>query len=216
LRSGSVTVADDFKVRKLPRQLRSRATVEAIFQGALQVLEKAESPDASVQDIADRAGVSVGSVYQYFPSKESLVNGLLAFHLKDRMEEFEKHVAAVQALPPEEAARTLVSNWVQAMAPRLRIERALARAFVRVGSLASLTEYDGVMLAAMERYLRSLEGKIRPVDPAMAAFVVSNALRAAVLLAMVQRPEYLGSEAFTEELIHLVTSYLKASPPPAA
>jgi AcrR family transcriptional regulator len=209
-------VADDFKVRKLPRQLRSRATVEAIFQGAMQVLEKAESPDASVQDIADRAGVSVGSVYQYFPSKESLVNGLISFHLKDRMEEFERQVAAVHGLPPEEAARKLVGGWVAAMAPRLKLERTIAKAFVRVGSLASLTEYDGVMLAAMERYLRTLQGQIRPVDPETAAFILCQSLRAAVLLSMVEKPERLSSPAFTEELIHLVTSYLRAPPPPAA
>lgn len=202
---------DDFKARKLPRQLRSRATVEAIFQGAMQVLEKAESSDASVQDIADRAGVSVGSVYQYFPSKEALVNGMISFHLRDRMAEFEKQVAAVHGLEPELAAKQLVEGWVAAMTPRLKIERTIARAFVRVGSLSSLTEYDGVMLAAMERYLRTLEGKIRPVDPALAAFVVCNALRSAVLLAMVQKPELLQSPSYADELVLLVTRYLRVS-----
>ncbi len=211
MRSGSVVAdQDDFKARKLPRQLRSRATVEAIFQGAMQVLSKAEDPDASVQDIADRAGVSVGSVYQYFPSKEALVNGLIGFHLRDRMAEFEKQVLAVHGLDPEVAAKQLVTSWVTAMTPRLKLERTIARAFVRVGSLSSLTEYDGVMLAAMEKYLRTLEGKIRPVDAALAAFVMCNALRSAVLLAMVQRPELLQHPSFTDELVLLVTRYLRA------
>src|SRR4051812_17270929 len=61
---------EDLSPRKLPRQLRAKETVDAIFTAAMQMLEKSEGAShPSVQAIADRAGVSVGSLYQYFSSK---------------------------------------------------------------------------------------------------------------------------------------------------
>jgi AcrR family transcriptional regulator len=201
---------DDLSPRKLPRQLRARATVEAIFEAAMQTLDKAEEKgEPSVQAIADRAGVSVGSLYQYFPTKGALVNALIGFHLKGRMEALLADLEKAKGLKGEDAARMLVGNFVDSMRPRLGIERAMARAFVRVGSLESLTAYDAEMIAGVKRFLDALGAEVRPVDTEIAAFLVSNTLRTAVLLTMLQKPERLSDPAFREELITLVTRYLK-------
>jgi AcrR family transcriptional regulator len=68
--SGSKPPADQ---RRRPRQSRSRATWEAIVEAAVQILER-RGPDAlTTNHIAERAGVSVGSVYQYFPDKHAIL-----------------------------------------------------------------------------------------------------------------------------------------------
>jgi AcrR family transcriptional regulator len=195
-------------VRKLPKQLRAKQTVDAIFEAATQVFEKANR-EPSVQTIAERAGVSVGSLYQYFPTKESLVSALIRFHLKGRVDDLAERFKTVVGLPAEEAARVLVEGWVSMMRPRLGIERAMMRSFVRVGDLMSLTAMDEQMIAIVENLLRSLEGQIRPVDPNLAAFMVMNALRSALLLSVLQKPERLDDPAFTRELTLLVVEYLK-------
>ena len=65
--------AGALKPRKFPRQPRARATVEAIVEAAARILE-AEGPDSfNTNAVARRAGVSVGSLYQYFPGKQALI-----------------------------------------------------------------------------------------------------------------------------------------------
>ncbi|MDP3236546.1 MAG: TetR/AcrR family transcriptional regulator [Myxococcales bacterium] len=194
--------------RKLPQQLRARATVDAIFEAAMQVLAKAEA-DQSVQSIADRAGVSVGSLYQYFPSKQSLVSALIGVHLRQRVDDLKARLEGTSGLGAEQAARQLVEGLVAMMRPRMRIELAMMRAFAQVGDLETLTSMDAEMIGAVEQFLKARLPELRPVDPALAAFIVTHSLRSSVLLALLQCPERLNSPDFVDELTHLVVSYLR-------
>jgi len=72
--------------RKMPSQERSRATVTAIYQAAAQVFSRVGYAAATTDRIAERAGVSIGTLYQYFPGKEAILYGL-----------WEQHVQEVQA-----------------------------------------------------------------------------------------------------------------------
>ncbi len=63
--------------RKLPRQGRSVAAVEAIYEASARILEEDGLAGLNTNLVAERAGVSVGSLYQYFPSKEAILAGLL-------------------------------------------------------------------------------------------------------------------------------------------
>jgi AcrR family transcriptional regulator len=75
--------ASPLRVRKEPRQQRSRQMVEAILQAAAELFADLGYARATTNKIAERAGVSVGSLYQYFPNKDSLLAGLLAQHHAD-------------------------------------------------------------------------------------------------------------------------------------
>jgi AcrR family transcriptional regulator len=209
MRFGSKAQSPLKQGRRLPVQLRSRATVAAIFEAAIQVLERTETTDPSVHTIADRAGVSVGSLYQYFPSKAALVQSLLGFHLGQRMRELELALDSMRGLSGEEAAARLVDNLIGEKTTRMRVEHAMIRLFCRVGELATLTEFDGQMNALVERFLVSLEGQIRPVDTRIAAFLISNLLRSAVLLTIVQEPARLHDPVFKTELVRMVVGYLR-------
>ncbi len=174
----------------------------------MQVLER-ESTEPSVQKIADRAGVSVGSLYQYFPTKESLISALIGVHLKQRVDDLGERLEKVKGLNGEAALRVLVEGLVVMMRPRLRIERAMMRSFVRLGDLESLTARDDEMTALVEKYLRSLGDQLRPVDPPLAAFIVFSSLRSALLLSVLQKPERLEDPVFVDELTRLVAGYLR-------
>ena len=63
--------------RKTPRQARSKATVHAILEAAARILETQGADAVTTNAVADRAGVSVGSLYQYFPSKEAIFAELI-------------------------------------------------------------------------------------------------------------------------------------------
>jgi AcrR family transcriptional regulator len=61
------------KQRRNPRQARSRATWEAIVEAAAQILERDGAAAFNTNSVAERAGVSIGTLYQYFPDKQAIL-----------------------------------------------------------------------------------------------------------------------------------------------
>src|ERR1700709_461476 len=77
----SSALTSTLKARKTPVQARSEATVEAIFEGAIQVLLREGVEKLTTTRVAERAGVSVGTLYQYYPNKQALLHAVLELHL---------------------------------------------------------------------------------------------------------------------------------------
>src|SRR5437870_2690564 len=100
--------------RRQPTQLRARQTVEAVLDGVIRILKRQGLAAVTTNRIAEAAGVSIGSVYQYFPDKGAI---FLALH--------ERHVAEVSGI----VERTLIAH---AEAPLPALLRALIDALVEV------------------------------------------------------------------------------------
>lgn len=200
---------DELRPRRGPSQERSQQTVDAVFEAMLQVLERHDTSDPTMQAIADRAGVSVGSMYQYFPSKRALTSALIGFHLRKKMGELRRAIDAAKGLEPEAAAAHLVEAILDDKRRHSKVERALLRSFIRVGDLATLTEYDAQMVGMVRELLEALGSGVRSTDLSLAAFIVSNALRTAVLLSIADAPDRFIDPTFKAELVHLVVSYLR-------
>ncbi len=79
----------DAAPRKRPIQARSRATVDAILEGAIRILTRDGFDGATTTKIAEAAGVSVGSLYQYFPSMEAIVAALFEKHADELLAVFD-------------------------------------------------------------------------------------------------------------------------------
>lgn len=76
-------LSDLQKARKSPRQARSAATVEAILSATIQLLTREEHGHVTTTRVAERAGVSIGTIYQYFPHKRALLFAVLKSHLDE-------------------------------------------------------------------------------------------------------------------------------------
>src|SRR5260221_12647692 len=70
-----------FEPRKTPVQARSTVTVEAIYEATIQVLLSEDAERLTTTRVAERAGVSVGTLYQYYPNKQSLLFAVLERHM---------------------------------------------------------------------------------------------------------------------------------------
>ena len=88
------TGQQDISLRKPPRQARAQATVSAILEAAARILETEGLSGVNTNAIAARAGVSVGSLYQYFPSKEAVLSALLQRERQTLHLELERAIAA--------------------------------------------------------------------------------------------------------------------------
>jgi AcrR family transcriptional regulator len=95
------TPATLLKPRRKPRQDRSRQTVDAILEAAAQVFERHGYAAGTTNRIAQRAGVSIGSLYQYFPNKDAIVMELARRHIAEMGEAaWPALEALVEHVPP--------------------------------------------------------------------------------------------------------------------
>ena len=110
--------------RKTPRQGRSRASVEAMLTAAAQILETGGIAALTTNGVAERAGVSIGTLYQYFPNKETILAELLRRQKMQFSEDMFGAVQAAKAMDLRHATETMLHASIQhhARAPELSRE----------------------------------------------------------------------------------------------
>ena len=115
------------KPRKTPVQGRSIQTVDAILEGAAQVFARRGYADATTNHIAERAGVSIGSLYQYFPNKDAILVALLENHIEEGRELIVRMMSEVQDsdVPPEKILRTFIEAMMDLHKENPRLHRVL-------------------------------------------------------------------------------------------
>ena len=150
--------------RKRPRQARSQATVDVIFEATIQVLLSAGSQRLNTTRVAERAGVSVGTLYQYYPNKQSLLFAALADHL-DRV------AAAVEAAceqgrhkPLSDMVGAVVEAFVDAKMERIDVSLALYQFAADVGGPALVKRVGQRSRKALEAMLETASDTASPPD----------------------------------------------------
>jgi AcrR family transcriptional regulator len=111
--------------RKQPVQSRSAATVEALYEASIQILLELGYRKLTTTRVAERAGVSVGSLYQYFPNREALIAAVIARHLENVLAVVERHARALRGRTLAEIVCGLVDAVVAAKSESIEISRAL-------------------------------------------------------------------------------------------
>ena len=111
--------------RKSPRQRRARATVEVIIEAAARILETAGPAGFNTNAVAARAGVSVGSLYQYFPSKQALVAELSRRNAETALAGLAEAAERTRGRPMLERLRAFVAFAIAQQGERPRLSRVL-------------------------------------------------------------------------------------------
>ena len=200
--------------RKHATQGRSLATVDALVDATARILVKEGFDKASTNRIAEKAGVSIGSLYQYFPGKEALVAAVIDRHNQDVMRVVRAALADVAALPVDAAVRALVAVAIRAHQIDPRLHRVLAEQIPRTGRLKDIETFNREAHAQFLAYLERHRDHIRAHDLQLAAFLCVSAIEAISHNAVLHRGEVL-SEAATEVLVdettRMVMGYLRAA-----
>jgi AcrR family transcriptional regulator len=201
------------KPRKAASQARSRATVAALVEATARILVEEGFDKASTNRIAEVAGVSVGSLYQYFPGKEALVAAVAARHQQEIMATVRGELAEILAEPVDQAMRRLVAVAVKAHRVDPGLHRVLAEQIPRVGELATLETFDRENFALFRGYLERHRDELRIDDLELAAFVCVTSIEALAHNAVLHHPDSFAGAAMAsliEEGAQLVIGYLKA------
>ncbi|WP_322029373.1 TetR/AcrR family transcriptional regulator [Paraburkholderia sp. J76] len=200
------------KPRKVATQQRSRATVDALIEATARILVKEGFDKASTNRIATVAGVSVGSLYQYFPSKEALVAAVIERHQQEIMQMVRGELAGVLNEPVDKAMRKLVAIAVKAHRVDPKLHRVLAEQIPRVGKLENLETFSRENFTLFRTYLEKHRDELRIDDLGLASYVCVTTIEALTHNAVLHYSGMLSDEAMeplVEEAARLVTGYLK-------
>lgn len=195
--------------RRTPRQRRSQETVEVILQATAQVLAEQGYAKASTNRIAKRAGVSVGSLYQYFPNKDALFQALIARHVHAQNASFSELFSVSLGSPPQELIRQAVRALVASHRVQPELHVLLISQLGGLEQAAELLSLDTRAIQALEAYFHVQASALRPMEnPRLVAEVIVFAVEAVVHRSLMQSPEKLDDPAVERELIRLVSGYL--------
>ncbi len=198
--------------RKLASQERSRFTVDALLEATARVLVKEGYDHASTNRIAEVAGVSIGSLYQYFPSKEALVAAVIDHHQQEISEVTLKALVKAAALPIEAAARDFVSVAIDAHRVNPKLHGVLAEQIPRVGRLENIEANLREGYALVRGYLEAHREEIDVADPDLAAFILVTVVEALTHAAVLRRPDLLAdgkARLFVDDVTRLLVRYLQ-------
>ena len=195
--------------RKNASQERSRATVDALLSATARVLVRDGYDHASTNKIAEAAGVSIGSLYQYFPSKEALVAAVIERHIGEMLEVVRSSLVRVAHLPLREAARELVRVMIEAHRIEPKLHRVLVEQIPRVGSMEYVELVDEEATALVRVYLEAHRDEVGVEDLDMASFLAVSCVEAMTHVAVLRRPELLSEPRFINEVAALVVRYLE-------
>jgi AcrR family transcriptional regulator len=195
--------------RKAPQQQRSRDTVDVILAATARVLVKEGFDHASTNRIAEAAGVSIGSLYQYFPSKESLVAALIERHHDEMSAMLGDEMERVADLPPAEVLRRMVTLMLQAHAVDPALHRVLNEQVPRVGRLHRLHEVVAQMQALARAYFERHRDELRVADLDVAAFICVQTIEALIHSAATRPDDAPAPEVLVDEVTALLVRYLQ-------
>lgn len=200
------------KPRKNALQARSRATVDALLEATARILVREGFEKTSTNRIAEVAGVSVGSLYQYFPSKEALVAAVIERHNEEIMGIVRAALVEVADLPIDKAVRKLVTVAIEAHRVNPKLHRVLAEQIPRSGQLAEVEAFNREVHTLVRSYLESRRKEMRKVDLDVATFICVSAIEAVAHNTVLHGAEMLSEKmvkVLVDETTRLVVGYLR-------
>lgn len=195
-----------FKPRKTPAQERARATVEAIVEAGAYILVKHGWEKFTTNRVAERAGVNIASLYQYFPNKESIVAELQRRHIEKGRAAYPDKITQLRSQPNLRAAlKILIDGAVAEHRINPRLHKVFAEELPRASRLVH-GERDKQLNERLANILEPYAIDVPDLDIALFLFRVIG--HAAIHEAASERPDLLENPLFTEELITLIERYL--------
>ena len=194
--------------RKRPRQERSRATVDTILAATARVLVKRGFDNLTTNAVADAAGVSIGSLYQYFPNKGALVAALIEHHIEDLTGSVLSELTRVARLPVAAAVRAVIELMITVHGREPELHRVLTEEVPRVGRMAKLRELEAISHRMVAGLLAARRDELAIQDPDISAFVLVSAIEAITHRAVLFAPERLRDPRLVDEACTLVCRYL--------
>ncbi|QDQ25561.1 TetR/AcrR family transcriptional regulator [Chitinimonas arctica] len=196
------------QARKSPRQARSQQMVEVILEATARVLAERGYAGTNTNLVAERAGVSVGSIYQYFPNKDSLVTALHERHAAQMGQAIERVLAGSR--PP--GLRGRIEAIVQALLTAHQLEPALHKVlekeFPFFDAPKAESAADNAIYRSVWTLLDAHRAQLRPGNLDLATWTVLQVMESLVHAAVIDPPARFSTEDIAATITEVLMGYL--------
>ena len=201
-----------FRPRKRPTQRRAHETVAAILQAAARIFVRHGYAGATTNRIAETAGVSIGSLYEYFPNKDAILVVLVERHLSDGEAMLGEVAADIQA-GRVVGLRAIVRRFVEAMVALHAAEPKLHRVLFEEAPRPPMVRRR--IRAIEDRVVEGLalllasDPNVRVADPKRAALIIAQVVDSLTHRWVLDEPAHDAPTQLIDELVALVLGYLE-------
>lgn len=195
--------------RKDPKQGRSKETVDAIFGAVTHILNKDGVDHLTTNKIADVAGVSVGSLYQYFKNKESIYEGILLRLINEGLERLERILTEQKTeVVIRDIIGLIVRTQFESFQKMDKVSTVLLEYAPKVLPASHFKKADERIISFLIEQVKKHNVQIAPKNQEAAFFVCSQAVRGTMLMTFVGKKSD-EREVIISELIDMLTTYLE-------
>jgi AcrR family transcriptional regulator len=200
----------DLEVKKWPSQERSRVTFDAIVTACAGLLPRLGYAGTTTNHIAERAGVNVASLYEYFPGKDAIVARVaeqLVERVLDRLGD-----AAIGVMQADEDAA--VRCWIETIHETVARERELVAVFVYqvpyTNDLPSIASLGPRLVEFSQEIRRHAGGFVHPEFSAATLHLVVNLVTSTIMQLVLDPPRDVAGEELLDELVRRVEAWIRA------
>ncbi len=192
--------------RKRPKQERSRLTVEAILIATTHILTEEGYDHLTTNRVAERAGVSIGSLYQYFPNKESLIFALAEHHANEMAQLAQHHLQGASDHSIPEVIGQIIEAALAAHAVNPKLHRILHE---QVPHSEVMRRLDETKIENMLRsFLAQRCDQLQPQNLDLTVFMIERTIRSLIHGAMNEHPKFLKTGELQQGIVGMLSAYL--------
>ncbi len=196
-------------VRRRPRQARSESTVHVIYKAASRIIQREGAERLTTKRIAEVSGFSIGTLYQYFRDRDSLLMAMAVAH-RDRLID---RVGARLAASPEQSSLEAISCLVAVIVADVRGNRKILQAVMRAVTRKDMVEKMREALCVLDDYIGRTLAELAAVDGVVLSpasqFVLSRSLTCVLCSASMEDSRLLDSEDLERQLRDMLATAIR-------
>ncbi|MGQ0698509.1 MAG: TetR/AcrR family transcriptional regulator [Panacagrimonas sp.] len=204
-------------MRKKPRQVRSREMVETLVQAAAETIAERGLLDTTTNHVAARAGVSVGSLYQYFDGKNALIDAVMERQQADLTRAIGQQFAGMLGADIRSLTRAALTAVFELFENSRGLYLELARGWYHAGTMRSVETLERFFTESFRLYLLRHHQSLRFENLPAALYVAFNGAVFTGIRYLSDPPAHLRRDDVIEQLTEMVAGYLlRVGTPPAS
>jgi AcrR family transcriptional regulator len=201
----------DNKPRKQPKQKRAQERVDSILDCSINIIESEGIEKLNTNYIAEKSGISVGSIYQYFPNKESIVSNLIERHYEERIKILNERIFTLRKQSVEMVVEGIIRTLFESHKKHPNLEQIFQQKKRSLGGYIREQELDQRLIKLLEKYMKRTDAHFDVKNFRLALNILGTTFKAVCLDSMYD-DRFGSEEEVIQELKKLSLRYILRRP----